>query len=73
MPDQDTDSDPKTQGDGWYEIQDGWAIALANGLTANIQVTKKRGVCWNLMATGSTATIAEAVNLLEKLAASLMG
>jgi hypothetical protein len=52
----------------WREVQGGWAITLAPGESATIQVSK-RGVChWNYLLTGVADSIVQAQTELEKRA-----
>ena len=52
----------------WRETQNGWTISIAEGVSANIQITRKGGVRWNMLLSGAADTIAEAQKRLKELA-----
>ena len=54
----------------WREINNGWAVKLAEGVTGSIQLTRK-GVRWNLMLGGNCETVVEAQEKLEALVGKL--
>ena len=54
----------------WRETQNGWTITLAEGVSANIQTTRK-GCRYNFMISGAAETVAEAQARLEELAAKV--
>ena len=55
----------------WRETQNGWTVSLAEGVSANIQITRNGGVRWNMLLSGAAETIAEAQERLEELASKL--
>ena len=62
---------PKCLRGVWRETQGGWTVAIAEGVSANIRVTRKGKAAWTMILSGTEDTVAEAQAKLETLAAKI--
>ncbi len=53
--------------ENWREVQGGWAVDFGAGISATVQVTRKRDVRFNVMVTGTCETLAEALARIKFL------